>query len=290
MITIFSTTKPFKKEFNHIQHNAIQSWLLLHPDIEVILFGEEDGMAEAASKYGLRQITDIKVNENGMPLVRDLFVQAQTLARHNVLCYVNADIILTSGFLEALKHIIHKPLFLMIGQRWDVEIANHIDFCDTDWEQKLIDYAMDNGKLHFHTGIDYFLFPKGLYDEMPPIAIARSAWDQWLVYKARSKRAPVFDATRIATIIHQDHSYSITSEDPECIQNREKASMVGNKFHPFTVYDATHILDESGVKPALALRYLWRRLMATTVINNYLHPTYKLIKGIRDWVEIYFSY
>jgi hypothetical protein len=43
MLTIFSTPKPFHGHSGIIQRNALKSWTLLHPDVEVILFGIEDG-------------------------------------------------------------------------------------------------------------------------------------------------------------------------------------------------------------------------------------------------------
>ena len=41
MITIFSTPKPFRGHIGVIQRNALKSWTLLHPDVEMILFGDE---------------------------------------------------------------------------------------------------------------------------------------------------------------------------------------------------------------------------------------------------------
>lgn len=46
MLTIFAAPKPFYGYIGVIQTNAIQSWLLLRPECEVILFGDEEGMAE----------------------------------------------------------------------------------------------------------------------------------------------------------------------------------------------------------------------------------------------------
>ena len=54
MITIFSTPKPFRGHNGLIQRNALQSWKRLHPDVEVILFGDEEGAAEVCREIGLR--------------------------------------------------------------------------------------------------------------------------------------------------------------------------------------------------------------------------------------------
>ena len=48
LLTLFSAPKPFTDpHIALIQRNAIRSWTLL-PDVEVILLGEETGLAEAA--------------------------------------------------------------------------------------------------------------------------------------------------------------------------------------------------------------------------------------------------
>jgi len=48
MITFFTTPKPFRGHIGVIQRNAIHSWKLVHPEAEVILFGNEEGAAEVA--------------------------------------------------------------------------------------------------------------------------------------------------------------------------------------------------------------------------------------------------
>jgi hypothetical protein len=47
MLTLFSTARPFRGHGSIIQRNALKSCALLHPEAEVILFGDEDGAAEA---------------------------------------------------------------------------------------------------------------------------------------------------------------------------------------------------------------------------------------------------
>ncbi len=51
-LTIFSAPKPFTDpHINTIQRNAIQSWQQMGSDVEVILVGEEDGMADVAAEF-----------------------------------------------------------------------------------------------------------------------------------------------------------------------------------------------------------------------------------------------
>jgi hypothetical protein len=59
MITIFSTPKAFVGHIDMIQRNAIQSWQRLHPDIEIILVGDDAGPAEVSGELGIRHIQTV---------------------------------------------------------------------------------------------------------------------------------------------------------------------------------------------------------------------------------------
>ena len=48
LVTIFAMPKPFGRETDLIQRNAVKSWSMLQPHVEVLLIGEEQGIAETA--------------------------------------------------------------------------------------------------------------------------------------------------------------------------------------------------------------------------------------------------
>ena len=170
MLTLCALPKPFTGHTGIIQRNAITSWTLLKPLPEIILFGDETGTSEICDEFGLKHIPDIKRNEFGTPLFSDLFDKAQHQARHHLLCYVNADIILISDFMSAVLRVSQwVDPFLMVGQRWDVDIIELWDFGRNDHEKELNLLIEKKGKLHPRTGIDYFVFPRGLYRSIPPL-------------------------------------------------------------------------------------------------------------------------
>ena len=75
--------------------------------------------------------------------------------------------------------------FLMVGRRTDLDISDAIEFED-DWADRSPPRAGREGKLQIARSIDYFAFSRGLYPEMPALAIGRFWWDNWLLWKARS--------------------------------------------------------------------------------------------------------
>ena len=283
MLTIFTISKPFRGHIGVIQTNAIQSWLLLYPEPEVILFGNEEGTAEVASRFGIRHIAEVECNEYGTPLVSSIFGIAQDTAKYQLMCYVNADIILMSDFLRAVQRV-HKYPFLMVGQRWDLELNESVNFDDVQWESRLRSHVAEHGRLHPKSGIDYFVFPRGLYDDIPPFAIGRTAWDNWLIYRARSLKVPVIDATKAVTPIHQNHDYShhpmgemSVWEGPEAMRNRDLA---GWGEHALTLEHATWILTYQGIRRALTMRHLYFRLEAVPVLFSHLHFLRRPMKAL----------
>ena len=85
MLTFFTTAKPFHGHDGIIQRNAITSWTLLHPGVEVILFGNEEGAADAANEFGLRHEPHVERNEFGTKRLDFMVCKAQAIARHDLL-------------------------------------------------------------------------------------------------------------------------------------------------------------------------------------------------------------
>ncbi len=273
MLTIFAMPKHFKGHFNVIQRNAIQSWMRLK-SCEIILFGDDDGTAEAASDFGARHCPEIARNEHGTPLLHDIFEKAQRLSRNRLLCFINSDIILLSDFPGAFRGVPFRR-FLLAGQRWDMQVDRPLDFTEPDWEAQLRTRLAADAELHSPDGIDYFVFTRGLWGRLPPFAIGRPAYDNWLIYKARARRSAVIDATQAITVIHQNHDYSHARngwqtvwEGPEAIRNKELA---GGKKKFFTLLNATHLLTARGLQRPRTPAHRQKQEAAWPTLHPWLH-------------------
>jgi hypothetical protein len=277
MLTLFSIPKAFEGDNAVMQRNAIQSWLRLRPRPEIILFGKDKGTPETAAEFSLHHVAGVECNESGTPLVNSLFETAERTAANDVLCYINSDIILLSDFLPAVERVAQlRRRFLIGGQRWDVDIKEPLDFVPA-WEEQVRDRVAQSGKLHGPTGIDYFVFSRGLWGEIPPFAIGRTTWDNWLLYRARARKGVLIDATPVVTAVHQNHGYSHVAngfdgawKGPESKRNFE---LSGGTKHVFTLNDANFLLTPGGLKkPELTLERLNRQLVTTAVLRPYLVP------------------
>lgn len=207
-ITIFTVPKPFKGHNGMIQRNAILSWLKLEPRPEIILMGDEEGMMEVAREFGLIYEPSTDRNDHGTPLINSIFERAQELATNGIIAYVNTDIIFTRNFPAAIEAVSNLSSFLVVGRRWDIDIWQPIDFDDAEWDVHLADNARKTELLHGTTGIDYFIFRKGLYRGLPPFAVGRTVWDNWLIWEAKRQGTQLIDATHAIHAFHQEHSYT----------------------------------------------------------------------------------
>ena len=78
LITLFTAPKPFTNpHIALIQRNAIRSWIALGQDVEILLLGDEEGMAENARTMGVKHIPSIHKNASGTPLISSLFQTAR---------------------------------------------------------------------------------------------------------------------------------------------------------------------------------------------------------------------
>lgn len=280
MLTIFTMPKAFRGHAGIIQKNAIRSWLQLRPACDIILLGDDEGTAEAAAELSVRHAPDIERNKYGTPLISSIYTTGQKLAKYDTVCHINADIILMSDFLPAISQV-HNPSFLAIGRRWDMDITEPINFDEVSWEEQLRASMVKEGRLHGESGIDYFIFPRGMFRDVPPFAIGRGGWDNWLIYKARVLGVPVIDATAAITIVHQNHDYSHTVTGvwlgPERQLNRQY-TRYGELA--FSLTHSTLLLTPRGMKRPFTLSHLYAYLSSQTVLHPALHflsPVFKAI-------------
>ena len=246
LITLFSAPKPFTDpHIARIQRNAIKSWTLL-PDVEVILLSEEMGLAEAAKELGVEHIPNVARNESGVPLISSMFQLARENANSDLLCIINADMILMPDFVEAAKKVKGlRSQFVLLSQRWDYDITQLIEFTE-GWQNRLRSSVLGQNKLHRPAGSDFFLFPLSSYHDIPNFTIGRAGWDNWMIYKARKEGRAVIDCTPSIMTVHQNHDYSHLPdgkphyEHPETNENIRLAG--GQANVRYTILDSTYQL------------------------------------------------
>ncbi len=265
LITLFSAPKPFiDPHISLIQRNAIRSWTCL-PDVLVVLLGREAGLEQVAKEMGAIHIPEVEYNERGTPLISSMLEVTRKNTRSPILGIVNTDILFSSDLIEAARHISgQQDKFVFLSRRWDLDITQPMDF-SPGWEHNLKVLVEHKGNLHKPAGSDFFVFPRECYNAIPPFAVGRSGWDNWMIYKARMEKWPVIDCTPSILVVHQTHDYShlpggqTHHTTPETDENIRLAG--GQSAIRYTILDSTHeLIQGSLARPAFSWERLTRRI------------------------------
>jgi hypothetical protein len=274
LLTLFAMPKPFDGLIGIIQRNAITSWTKLNPRPDIFLFGEERGTAQIAAELQIGHLWDIRRNEFGTPLLSDLIRRAKEVTKTPVLGYVNCDIILLQEFQDSIAAI-HQQIarFLAVTHRWEIDLRNNLNF---NAEGPLHLGLLPPGAPGHHTAIDAFVFTPDVYSDVPPLAIGRAWFDQWLIKDALLHGIPVVDITKVARAIHQNHDYAHIAGGQRDAYGGEEArrnlEVYGSVPHAFTLLNATHELRSDRSVRAVHYRaqkyrveqWLWRTFVQRT--------------------------
>lgn len=299
-LTLFTAPKAFVDPHTSlIQHNALRSWRALGDSVSVVVVGNEEGIDEAAKSYGFTHRPDVRQNKLGTPLISSIF----ELGRHEndspFMAYVNADIILFPEMLDVIRTVASQAeQFLLIGQRWDLEILQPLSF-DGEWVSALKRKMHKDGKLHLRTGSDYFVFPRSCFQEIPDFSVGRAGWDNWMIYQARRQGWLAVDCSDELTIIHQDHDYRHLPDGKphyRLPETGENIRLAGGNRTIFVLDDASHRLVKGKLKKMpLTWSRFWRELQNAPLLKsgNYaltqklfqlLHPKKANIEKSKDEV------
>jgi hypothetical protein len=266
VLSLFSVPKTFTGDAAVIQDNAIASWTRLGRDCDIVLLGDDPGIAEAAVRHGVRHERTLARNAFGTPLLPAVLRRMDQLATSRLVALVNADIVLLADLLPAVRNVSQKHRnFMLVASRYNCRIEEPLHF-ETGWDTALRARARAENRMYPAAGSDIFVFPRGLFGEVPELAIGRGYWDNWLMREARRKQANLIDATACVTTVHQEHGYehvpgvSAAASDAPVYkgeEGRRNLALAGGHRGLYTVFDATHVLTPDG-----RLRSTWNPLLA----------------------------
>ena len=120
---------------------------------------------------------------------------------------------------------------------------------------------------------------------LPPFAVGRPGWDNWLIGRALELRLPLIDMTPSVLAIHQNHGYGHVTggggswEGPEAARNRQLASGIDRYTH--SPMNATYSLYAEGLRRTHSLGHLRARVEAFVTLRPAAAPLYRLIRAVR---------
>lgn len=264
-LTLFTAPKPFVDlHISLIQRNTLVNWLALGESVEVLVLGDEPGIAEACQSVGVRHLPGVRLNESGTPLISSIFSMARDKSASPFLAYANADILFLPDLLTGVQVLADQSKrFLMVGQRYDLDITDPLDFRE-GWAEQLQRQIDQDGRLHKPTGSDYFVYPRDCFQQIPDFAVGRAGWDNWMLYWARYQNWPLVDATGAVTLIHQNHDYRHLPGGIKHFFQPETAvnvKLAGGRRTIFRLTDARYVLSNGKLqKTPFTWRSFWREM------------------------------
>ena len=224
----------------------------------MILIGDEPDAGEAV-ELGVEHLSDLALNDLATPRLDHAFRQVEEVARHPLRCFVNADIVLLPDLLPAVELIARsRESFLLVGQTRDLEISGEEILAPDALRRR----ALAEGRLRGPTAVDWFVFPAGLFEGMPPFMVGRAAFDNWMIWHAR-RRGLVVDATDCIVAIHQPHDYAhLQGGKDEAyygVEADENRRLAGGKRNIYTLHDTSHWLTvDLELRRNLSAPFRWR--------------------------------
>jgi hypothetical protein len=262
-LCLFSIPKPMNGEAERLQHNAFESWRRLGDTLQVILLGNDPGVAGAAAHYGFSHLPELITNALGTPLVSDALARVRQHSDADWLLYTNADILFDNSLSTAVAALRNHvgSRFLGIGQRLEsdlsVDLRSWSDAEMSEWmaaQRRAGQWASVVCK-------DYFLFPRHVYQNIPDFAVGRGNWDNWMVYQAHRWGMPVIDMTAHLTAVHQPHGHNHSGGRRLAYvagaEARENQRLARGR-HLLVGSHASHYLDSQGKLKPMGWRWLPR--------------------------------
>lgn len=123
------------------------------------------------------------------PVAFEAVARAAAEGASPVCAWCNADILFDDGLNDVVAWCAAQAEdYLIVGQRTDL---------------------LEGGQreLHRPSGMDYFIFRKGMFRDLPPTVMGRSYCDSALVAYCLRRGIRAIDATDVMTVTHQWHDY-----------------------------------------------------------------------------------
>lgn len=253
MITFFTSLKPMTGLTAIHQSNAMGSWLAV-PDSEILVFGRD----APAPHPRIRHVAEIAGNDYGTPLLDAMFARARGMARHELICFVNGDIILVGDWERIVARARSWREFLLVGRRVNVRLDEELNFAG-EWRAPLRELARGSRQPRLGNAIDYFLFRRDAGIKPLAFVIGRPAWDNWMLMDARRRGIDLIEATNLILAVHPRHGYHHVPDrtgerwdGPESDANLALARADQPGFNPglHTINCANRIAWRFGLLPA----------------------------------------
>ena len=281
MCTIVSIPKPCVGLTAVHQANALLSWRSVYPDAKIYLYGNEEGVGALAKSYDAVAVTSCQVSKFGTPMLDFVFDDLQSREATGPIFFTNADMIYGPDAKILERSSIWKGA-LVVGTRFNIDLNQAlVSAADIP---AIASGARKRGDTSQFYGSDYFVFESNrAFRKLPPFAVGRIGWDNWMIYHARRCGLKVIDASPSVTALHQNHGYAHIPNKAEGSPWAGPESDENLKYLPPTIYnilDATHRLKGCNLSKARFRQAVWHKLGHDKEQAGLKHWRWRIAVGI----------
>ena len=150
-----------------------------------------------------------KVNEFGIPFVKDMYLKAYDMMKTQFYAFVNGDILFDGGLAETLngiqKGINTFNTTLISGKRHNYNPQVNCSKQNLEiWTQEHVHSVKKHSPLAREWCEDYFfLTPDFPWHHFMDVVIARELYDNYLVHQSKLLNITTIDITETITALHQ---------------------------------------------------------------------------------------
>lgn len=192
------------------------SWRYVFPDAQILYFGTIE-ISGTFLGDGYRRVEC----RAGLPLVSDMFKQVEAMDDSGPCLFINSDCIVTGSMRVARNFLVQiKGQWLATGQRRELPEEDCADVSRPCWEDTIKE-KYPEPKMLSACGADWFLFSRSAMtgSNMPPFTIARTCYDNWLIYDALQRDLRVVNCTESVIVYHQTHPEQNVRRSEEAKEN-----------------------------------------------------------------------
>lgn len=207
LLTLFSTWTR-SDDMSTIHKNTLKNWASFKPVVNPVLFTNDSVMAEEALAGGWTTLYIPRTAENGLPVLKYMYIEAMKTFDSTYYCYANSDMLFDGGIIKTLVNLAYtlgnefltRPVFLT-GLRWNVINVSEKEISRRRNISKLI---KERGQPFVTSAEDYFITNKIYpWHDIPEVVVGAIAYDNWLVVNAREKKHLTINTSRTIPALHQ---------------------------------------------------------------------------------------
>lgn len=204
ILTLF-TSWSIKSSKNHVHNNTVVNWSTFMPRVNLVLFTNDSGLSSYVEDRGWVTFPIVNHAAGGVPVLKYMFETVMKTFNSTFYGYANSDILFDSSLITTLTTIFNnfentKPIFIS-GRRTNVDFLTSKEAASYGNIQKAV---KTRGTLYDNNAEDFFITNKHFdWLSIPEVVIGRRAYDNWLVFHARSTGTTTVDVSRTLLALHQ---------------------------------------------------------------------------------------